>query len=202
MRARVVAGCVFGLALAWTGPAYAQITMGYGVIAGVNVSTLSGNAGEGVSKNMRTGGTFGGFVSFLLSESLSFEPQILYSMEGVNLSATNEEGTVEPELKIDMVRIPVLLRFGPVGTTGGYFIAGPSIGILTRAKFSVPGEPDQDLKDGLKKADAALLVGGGFTTARFLIEARYTIGITDLNRVQGGEVNSSRVLSILVGGRF
>jgi hypothetical protein len=201
MRTRVLAGCFAAAVLGWAGPASGQVIISGGVKAGVNIATLSGEAGEGVSKSNRVGGVVGGFVSFLLSESLAFEPEILYSMEGVNLTVTDEAGTFVAPLTIDMVRIPILLRFGPVGTTGGFFTAGPSFGVITRANIKFR-EGEQDLKDGLKKADAALVVGGGFTTARFIIEGRYTIGITDLNRQQVGEVNSSRVLSFLVGARF
>lgn len=51
--------------------------------------------------------------------------------------------------------------------------------------------------------DTGLAVGVGFTLSRLLLEGRYTIGLTDLNKTtESGTTNKNRVLSVLVGLQF
>ncbi|MEZ5319870.1 MAG: porin family protein [Vicinamibacterales bacterium] len=186
-------------------PAFAQSKIGGGVKAGVNFSTVTGDIDDGVSKSMRTGGAVGGFISMPLTDRVTFEPEILYSMEGVKLEITEAGTTLESTAKVGVVQIPFLFRFAmpSSGKVSGYVVAGPAVGVLASAKQTNPlGGGDEDIKDQLKSADFSLVVGAGVNIQRFLVEARYSAGLTDVNKEDTGSKNRLQVFSILLGVRF
>ncbi len=128
---------------------------------------------------------------------LAFQPEVLYSMQGVK--ATAGDGT-KLTLEIDEIQIPLLLRLGRNGTVAVHFLVGPSIGIITKAKAKAHNF-ESDFKGELKSTDIGLLIGTGVTVNRFLMEARYTVGMTNLNDDDSDD-NKSRVFSVLVGVGF
>jgi hypothetical protein len=179
--------------------ASAQTTFEGGVKAGVNVARVSGSVESDAKKGARIGGVFGGFVTMVLSDATSIQPEVLYSMEGVKVTA----GSLVSNAKIDMLRIALLLRLGKrPAAGGGYVIFGPAVGIVMRARESFTGEADNDFKDQLKTSDAAIVVGAGYTMGRFVGEGRYMGGLTDLNNVSVGKAQTTQVVSILGGVRF
>jgi hypothetical protein len=178
------------------------------VKAGVNLSTVSGDIDVGVDKSTHVGGVFGGFATVPFSDMIAFQPEFLYSMEGVKLKSTAAGDSFEGKANVDIVRIPLLLRVGRTakGTKGGYFLVGPSIDFITRAKQTVsspPNIPDQDFKDQLKSVITSFVVTGGYSAGRGLVEARYTAGLQNVNDpAHDSGTNKTRVFSILVGVGF
>jgi hypothetical protein len=185
-------------ALILTSAAVAQAQVGGGIKAGVNFATLSGITD--VDTEQRVGLVAGGFMTVGIVPSLAFEPEVLFSMQGSKLHVSKSGVSTDAKANIDYVQIPLLLRIGNSGksTASLYAVVGPSIGFLMGAK--IDGE---DFSDELKKADVGLVVGAGVTLTRFLIEGRYTVGLTDLNKPGlSTEANKNRVLSLLVGLHF
>ena len=174
MSRLVRASFVFILVMGLAATASAQTKIGGGVKAGVNFATVSGDidvGGGSVDKSMRVGGAFGGFVSVPLKGGCSFDPEVLYSMEGVKFSATIDGTNFDAKAKVDVVEIPLLVRIASAGASAkkaaGYFLVGPEVGIIARAKQDVNGT-ESDFKDELKKADFSIVVGGGVTVSHFL----------------------------------
>ena len=192
MKTFLVAGFVVIASLVATGTGWAQ-NIGGGVKIGVNFATVSGDIGA-TDKSIRTGAVFGAFLTVPRGATVAFQPEFLYSMQGVK----GKDGGTEFTAQIDEFQIPLLLR---VGRNSGHFLVGPSIGFITRAKFK-SGSDEEDFKDDLKKADVGILVGAGVTINRFLIEGRYTAGMTNLNDDDSEGDNKSRVFSVLVGVGF
>jgi hypothetical protein len=126
---------------------------------------------------------------------IAFEPEVLFSMQGSKLHFGTSGSIVSSDVtaKIDYVQVPLLLRIGNSGKAGAslYAVAGPTFGVLVR---------NQNVTDELKSTDLGVVVGAGVTVSRLLLEARYTIGLTDFNK--GGTVYKNRVLSLLVGLHF
>jgi len=186
----LVAGFVVLAVLASTGTGWAQ-GIGGGVKVGVNFATVSGDIEA--DKSARTGLVAGAFLTVPVAPAVAFQPEVLYSMQGVK----GKDGSDEFTAKIDEVQIPLLLRFG---SNAGHLLVGPSIGFITRAKIKF-GSQEEDFKDDLKSTDIGIVVGAGVTVNRFLIEGRYTAGMTNLND-GGSDDNKSRVFSVLVGVGF
>jgi hypothetical protein len=199
---------VFALALLFIAPAataFAQnsndITLG--VTAGVNSSTVSGPADTGTTKDKRKAGVFGAFMNVNLGGYWDFQQEFLYSMEGAKLAEIG--GTGKATAQIDMFRVNPLVRFGPKPAQNGayccYFIAGPSFGLVSKAKVTMAGAADEDLKSDLKRGELALVGGVGLTIKKAMFEVRYTGGLTNLNK-DADEKNKSRVLSVMFGYKF
>ncbi len=206
MKVQVIFGGIVLAALLGTGTVSAQ-NVGGGVKIGANFATVGGDPGCGSSctKSVRTGGIGGGFLIARITDMIAFQPEVLYSQEGVKLQGTDRGQAFEATAKIGTVQIPLLLRVAPKMTSGGasgYFIVGPAIGVIASAKQEQGGQTE-DFKDDLKSWDASIVFGGGVTISHFLVEARYAAGMTDLNKTpeSTGKVRSN-VFSILVGGSW
>src|SRR5262245_39497939 len=105
MTKRYLCVALLTLAIGYAKPASAQ-NIGGGVKGGINWSTVSGevDVDDGrANKNLRTGLLVGGFVTFNFLPGLSFEPEVLYSQQGVKLKRGSDEATAE----LDYVQIPL-----------------------------------------------------------------------------------------------
>jgi hypothetical protein len=212
MRIRILIGvcAILGVFAVTTSSAQSRAgaTTG-GVKGGVNLSTVTGSIDVGIEKSIHVGGVFGGFVTVPFSDMLAFQPEFLYSMDGVKLKGTSGGNLgFEGKANVDFVRIPLLLRIGPTarGSKGGYFLVGPSIDFVTRAKVvttSPSGVPDDDIKDTFKSVVTSVVIAGGYSAGRGLIEARYTAGVQNLeDPAKDSSKNKAQTFSILVGVGF
>ena len=172
----------------------------YGVLAGVNFSTLSGDDVEGASS--RSGFIGGGFVTFHFHNGLGLEPELLYSQQG---ASSSDNGT---SLRMSFVQIPVLLRYDvrTHATAHPFFLAGPSIGIKVSCSASGEGvSVDCDRADLQTTGfDLGALIGAGvaFRAGKQSVSlgARYTIGTNDL--FENNFHAKSRFWSVLAGIAF
>ena len=141
----------------------------FGVKAGVNIANFAGDNWE---SDARTGMHFGVFAEIDVSESLAFQPEILYSMHGGKW----EEMGMDDIHKLDYINIPLMLKFKASDKFN--IEAGPQIGFLASAKWDYDGS-DVDIKDEFKSTDFGLNIGASFDlTDNFFIGARYTIGLS------------------------
>lgn len=192
MKRLFLIGGLLIVALTSSTAAWAQV--GGGVKIGVNLATVSGF--NDASTTQRVGIVAGAFMTFSLAPMIAFEPEVLFSMQGSKLHFGTSGTIVSSDVtaKLDYIQVPLLLRLGNSGKAGAsvYGLVGPTIGILAR---------HQGVSDELKNADLGLVVGAGVSLSRFLIEGRYTAGLTNLNK--GGTAGyKNRVLSLLIGLGF
>ena len=192
-----------------------------GIKGGLNFSTVTGEVYDAsrLAKSLRLGWTGGGFL--LLGQRRSLQLEGLYSIEGFtgkgNLHGYGGipiETPGETTVAFDVLQIPVLFRVGQEskGRANPYLIAGPSVGILFRGHRVIPGYADFPLvNQQLKKMDVRAVMGGGVTLSNFLIEARYTQGLTsDTVPVDGASPSDllrktshrAQVISIMMGVQF
>lgn len=178
----------------------------FGLLAGVDFATLHGsdldNSGANVSS--RTGFVGGVSMRLHLARHVGVEFDGLYSQEGAKLSSDGGVATV----KLDYIRVPVLLRFTiPTQTSVHPFLAaGPSFGFKIGCKASSGGvSVDCSNSNGLdvKSFDFAGAVAGGVGfrvgTEELSVQARYTYGFSDVS-------NSSNIknknFAVLAGFAF
>jgi hypothetical protein len=89
-------------------------------------------------------------------------------------------------------------------------LAGPSFGLKTNASFEGPGVTDdfnQEFEDSIRKFDFGLVAGVGVDLGHFVLDGRYTWGLTNIVKseaVESGDESSAkhRVLSLTAGVRF
>jgi hypothetical protein len=170
------------LAVITLGTANAQIQ--FGVKAGANISTFTGNDATGL--NSLVGIHFGGLVHIPIAGSLALQPEVVYSGQG----AKGTESGTDYSLHVNYINIPVLLKY--TTSSGFYGETGPQIGFKASAKFKQGGT--STTADGFKSTDFSWAFGIGYlTTANVGIDARFNLGLSNIESgdTQGGTAKNS-----------
>ena len=192
---------VFALLVTLLGsvPAMAQ-GMTFGVKAGVNLGNLTFDSeGEKVPVSGRTGPLAGAWVTIPLGW-LTVQPEAVYSVKGASVDVAD----IEASVVADYLEVPVLARFSL--PRGLYAAAGPSVGFRLRAKSRTNfggSVEEMDLKEEVEPLDTGLVVALGMDVRRFVIDGRYTHGLSDIDADKTDDVTiRTRVFSIAAGFRF
>ena len=202
-------GLVLGLVLtAGVSSAPAQTAPTFGVKAGVNFANLDFDVEEiNDSVDRRTGLVAGGFVLWPMQNAFGLQVEGLFSQKGITVDQDGDEGSLE----LDFFEVPVLARFSAPSSTNTSFhlFAGPSFGFKLRARsefeFDDGESESENIGEDIAGFDLGLVVGAGLDVGRFLIDGRYTHGLTNLyTGPDGGDDGSikNRVFSIMAGFRF
>lgn len=169
------------LLLALAGSAHAQ----FGIKAGVNQTVLDGQNID-MDTDYKTTYHAGVFLRLPLLGPLSIQPEVLYSLQGSEFKST----LANYKTKLHYLNVPVLARVkvGPV-----YAEAGPQFGVLLGAREDGTlrisaadgyGPVDRDASNNYKKTDFSLAAGAGLEFDTFIIGARLTAGVNDINDVR------------------
>ncbi len=190
-----------------TAPAAAQRTS-FGVLGGLTSSkvTVSGDQ-ISVTLDSRTGFA-GGLASHTsLGGQLGLEVDALYAQKGFKIS----DGGDSAELKLGYIDVPVLLRYQfNQSKTSPFILAGGTASFKascdvggTSGGVSASASCKDVTGDDQKSVDVGLTVGGGVDFNRFTIQARYTIGLTDiLDDGDASVTTKNRALFLLAGIMF
>ena len=162
----------------------ASFAQTFGVKAGVNFASLTGDDAEGMDG--RTSMVFGGFAKFQVSEKFAFQPELLYSMQGATTSESfwigEDDVDVDVTVKLDYLNIPLMAKY--YVTEGFSLQAGPQVGFLLSAKAKVEAggeEEEEDIKDDFKGLDFGLNFGAGYELESGLgFDARYNLGLSNI----------------------
>ncbi|HEY3403400.1 MAG TPA: porin family protein [Ohtaekwangia sp.] len=152
-----------------------------GLKAGANISKVDGISD---AKNY-TNFNAGVFGLFKLTK-FGIQPEVLYSGQGCKIDGV--------ELKSVYLNIPVMVKFY---LAAGFNIqAGPQYGILLSAE-----QDGEDIKDQLKSSDMSAAFGLGFDAPfGLVIDARYVMGLSDINNVDGAaDSYKNKVIQISLG---
>jgi len=122
-----------------------------------------------------------------LMDKLGISAGLMFSMQGAKVDGSDEK------LKMNYLNIPIL---------GNYYVwqglaikAGIQPGILLSAKAG-----DYDIKSDCKSLDFSIPVGVSYEINKFVVDARYNIGLTGI--VDGGDSAKNSVFQITVGYKF
>jgi hypothetical protein len=171
----------------------------FGPKLGINLTEIDVNDPEATYKG-RTGYHAGIFLRGRFGK-VAVQPELLlYTQNGEFENALVSDG----EESFTYVTVPVLFKFYPV--MGLNFQLGPQVGFLVdgeRTGETLLGSFKQDIKDQYKSTDFSVSVGAGWDFKFGLnIDARYNIGIADINDAANGGEAKSRVFLISVGWNF
>ena len=161
-----------------------------GIKGGPNFANIDTQASAGENYNNRTGFHLGAFALFK-GERVGFQPEILFSQQGSNVSLNGT--TIESNFSY--VNIPLVLKLYTIA--GINLQVGPQIGLLTSADVN-----DESVKDELKKTDFSLALGVGWDLPLGLtLDGRYNWGLSDINDGSGASDNTikNQVWQISVG---
>lgn len=184
LRNSVVAIFLLGI----THLASAQVS--YGPRIGLNFPTIAGvnnNAG------FKVGLHIGGYAKLNLTESISFQPELLYSMKGC--SYINGDGG----LHLSYIDIPLLLNFGKKF----HFQAGVQPSLLLSAKNKIGSAASVDVKDQINGFDIAPVLGLGWNLDSGLnFGFRFSYGIPDVIKNNAGNSQHNLNTQLTIGYSF
>jgi hypothetical protein len=196
----VVLALVFGV------PAASAQEMSWGIKGGVNFANLETEADSELAPlDMRIGIVAGVFFTVPIGGLFSIQPEILYSQKGNAFDIP--ELAVEGATEIDYLETPILVRVGRWRTGGTTFnaFAGPSLGFKVRARATAEGAGEResiDISDDIETFDFGVVFGGGVEFGRFVVDGRYTWGLSNLSKADDDLKVTNRVISIMGGVRF
>ncbi|PSL07266.1 porin family protein [Cecembia rubra] len=160
----------------------------FGIKGGPSFSNYTGSGFDGYDFNSITNFHAGAFVELNLFETLSLQPELLYSTKGSTLSGIGND----IENKLGYLSIPVLARV--------YLIPDKfSIDFGPQASFLLSETENVNISDS-KTFDFAL--AGGVTLHLFgplFVQGRYNLGLTDVK--PDANVKNS-VIQLSAGLRF
>lgn len=172
--------------------------LSFGLKAGVNLATMTGDAGEDASKKMLLGLNAGVFATYHVSESFGIQPELTWSTLGVKLKEKGGNG--EATLKMNYLTLPILAKYTFEGS-GFSLYAGPQIGYLLSVKSKITdgtNVTEGSNKDGYKSTDFAGVAGLEFEipNTKFNISGRYQLGLTKIAKGsnsddKGGKLNAA-----------
>jgi hypothetical protein len=192
-------------AAAFTVNSFAGI--GIAPVVGLNMSNNTGTSASGAK--MKIGVHLGVMLNFDITEHLSIEPGLLYSMKGSKQDYTIPiiDSTVEYKLSLNYLEIPinVVYHFGEQGAGGFMVHAGPYLGYALSGKQKV-GDSEESLtfkkdEDGFKRMDFGLNFGLGYQLPMgVFVRAQYGLGLGNIVEDPGKAMNTN--IAIQIGYRL
>jgi hypothetical protein len=209
MRLRIAAVLILMLAL-FSGSASAQVNTTGGVKGGIGFASISAEDEEleDILSDSRTGLIVGGFVEIPLNDMFSFMIEGLYSQKGATGSFSEDGITVDSTAKVDYIEIPILAKdqFNAMSNVRPFVYGGVAPAFKASAKQVVEflgEEIEEDLDDEIESMDLGLVFGGGVQFGLFAIEARYNLGLLNINSEDDDEGSvKSRQIAILASFYF
>jgi len=200
---------VFLLVLLIPAMASAQATpsaVTFGVKGGVALSTLS-STDSPLTPATLTSPTVGAFVTFRLTRHLAIQPEALYARKGAREGAAEEILSFTETERLTYLAVPVFARlsFASEGRVRPYVLAGPEFGFRLAAtetgEIAGAEAGSDDVSENFRRTDIGVALGAGVEVRRFLVEGRYTMGLTNIDAT-GLTTVKNRVFAILAGVRF
>jgi len=162
--------------------AQAQGAKQFGVLAGADFASISGDDFDVIDPGTKTGFVGGLYYAFPVGSSVAIEPEVLYAMKGASFDA------VDIDLSNSYIEIPVLVKYTFSANGGPYLLGGPAVGFSMSCNLS-DGSDEADCEDdsGLKSLTTfGGVLGIGYQKNRFGLEARYDFDFNDAYEATDG----------------
>lgn len=200
---------IFSLAVAvmLSAVSFAQTEVGgffFAPKAGLSVASLTNAPDKYTNK---PGFAVGVEVGYQMTENFAITVDALYSGQGMECEEKTYYYTdvhttyenYENKVSLDYLNIPILANYYIV--KGLAVKAGIQPGILVSAKSKVKGTlhdgtEETDIKDNLNSIDFSIPVGLSYEWNNIILDARYNIGITNVNKSGKGYNNKDNKNSV------
>ena len=203
MRSAFIGILAFAAITLFVATSSAEAQTGVGVKGGITIAKLETAPDNAGVLDHHLDWTGGVFVVPKHRARVTGQFEALYSRRGSKVDA-DVFGFGVGDIRLTYLDVSALarLRAGD-GDTAGYLIVGPTVGIKLDAEFVLFGlSPSID--GAFKDTEVGITVGAGLESGRYLLEARYMHGLTNI--VKGVDIAGlgakSRVFSVLAGVRF
>ena len=174
------------------GFANAQKSVRFGVKAGLNVATITGD--YYTNSEPRLGVHAGGLLDIKLTNRFSIQPELLLSLQGTKFDRTFRNGDFRTEYTRNLayINVPVMAKFYVLPKLS--LEAGPQLGFLVAAKDKVSGTEfnndgsvstasrTTDVKGDFATIDAGVNFGlSYYFTDNFFAQGRYSLGLSSID---------------------
>lgn len=188
--------------LGFAGKANAQTTPRFGLKAGLTYTTLGSATLGGISVNYdyRPGFQGGFFAELPVSETVSVNPQLLFTQKGANFPSNVGGVKIDGSVQLNYIDFPVLL--GVKANPQLSFYAGPQVSFLLSHKTTATVNGVTNTSTSKDDVESTLIggnLGAGYQfTDSFGVNVNY---IFDFGRAakgasDNGEKNSGFILSL------
>lgn len=142
----------------------------FGIKGGLTISTLT----QFDDSKVRPSIYAGGFANIAFNESISLQPELLYSGQGTKYEALNQTITY----RLNYINIPVMFQYRIVPE---FFLeAGPQLGLMVAAQTHT-GKVSIDIADDSRAVDFGLGFGLGYQFPVGIgVSARYMFGLANV----------------------
>jgi hypothetical protein len=196
--------CLFAvcLLLAATRVSMAQ-DGGIGVKGGVEFASQQVSVDGSTTLGTWTAVVAGAFYTQPLGARLGVQVEGLYAPKGAKSSSFGIDST----LRIDYVEVPILARLRLGSGRRHYYVAGgaaPAFRLRARVRTPFAGAIEEiDVADQVERLDLGAAAGGGVVLGRLEIDARYTLGLRDVDADTTDEGRTrNRAVAVTAAWRF
>lgn len=149
----------------------------FGVKTGLNFSNI---VGEGSDGKVNTRFYLGFFFNKLISEVVSFQPELVISMQGAKVDTGNSK--INYKVNTTYLNIPLLLKMRLGASNRVHVFAGPQIGFPLKSEEIVDDgslKKTYDIKKFVNDVDYSLNLGLSFNVRENLaLDLRYNRGLS------------------------
>jgi hypothetical protein len=176
-------------------PASAQVSLG--LIGGLNLANINTDPQPEGNVDLKSRPVLGsgGVLELRLTENVGLYLQPMFLQKGAKAKGSVDEelDSVNVELKMNYIEIPVFLKFAfGANTIKPYLMAGPTLGLRLSARetgtLSIGGvqqEIDEDVKVNTRTFDFGLGFGAGVSFPLgnnfVFLEGRYALGLSNIS---------------------
>ena len=191
-------GVLFCVALMLFSSAVLAQEVRFGVGGGMAISRGSYKPDDGIDRRVFAGFDGGGFVEIGVCEKFMLQPEVNFSIVGVEINNGEKEATI----KLRYITVPVLAKMN-VSKNVNLF-AGPQLGFLLSARRDSSFTNETiDLDGNFKKNDFGLVFGGEYKFGRHIfLGARYYLGVHQIAEPWNDFEMKNRYVSFRVGYIF
>lgn len=171
----------------------------FGIKGGVNYSDLK-LEDDTLPVTWLLGGVGGVFVGGNVTSNIGMKVEALYSQRG----AKDDLEGADAKIRLTYIDVPVTFHVGTSINDGArvFLFTGPQVG------YNIKSEIINDLDDTTTDNDDAIedwefgwTVGAGVAMNRVSVDARYTHGLSNINKLEGPTVKN-QTLAVMVGIRL
>jgi len=157
--------------------------MSYGVKAGINISSLKVDNGDAsITGDGRAGFLAGFWAARDFNPRGGLQVEALFSQKGSEFNAEDLGFGEDSSFRLTYLEIPVLGRFN--FATSGVIVralAGPTFAFNVNEQLKVGGVKFDADNAPVKTFEAGFAIAGAVEVRKFIVDARYTWGLTDIN---------------------
>ena len=145
--------------------------------------------GKDTEHGMKIGYQFGALMEYKFNSHFAIAPEVVFASQGGKFKIYEAENKkADNTFTTNYINVPVMFKW--YATPNFSFDLGPQVGFNVYSKYQVGDLDAEDIKDMTKSVDFGVGLGGTYNlTDNAFIQARYTMGLTDVFK---GELNEAK----------